>query len=372
MNVRMLTRLFQAATVGTSMLSCLSSFAGDHRLFPDEPQRPHVSAACQPNWGFNQTCWQRFPQLPPCEGQSSCMNGQCGTSSVYVPQTLQPQMMHPQMMHPPVMPTQSLHPEMMPHSYPMAPATGSPSMPVMPSMDSATQWSSPPAMHPFPSGSSAVPSGPDHSMRYAAPQSSPGPAFQDSLQTPQTFQAPGSVPALPPLPEPAQGMDSPTSQVPAIPGQSNMGPRPRDYRTVRPIQVTPASRVTAPGNASRYGQPSASTAPVMSQPHMVDNNTARLVAASKAGQSPVAPSRRTQPMTTTPTQSPSYATQNAPAMRYTSGTPTAPVAPVTSTRYSGKTNSQPNAATIPVRTSYQSRPLPTQPLPESSRYGQRR
>jgi hypothetical protein len=361
MDVRMLKRLFQAATVGTSMLSCLTSFAGDHRLFRDEPQRPHVSAACQPNWGYNQTCWQRFPQLPPCDGQSGCLSGQCETNSMYVPQNLQPQMMHPQ-----VMPTQSLHPEMMPNSYPMAPGTGSPSIPMMPStmtpsMDSGVQWSSPPAMQQIPSGVSPVPAVPDHSMRYAAPQSSPGSTFQESLQPPQTFQAPGSVPALPPLPEPAPRMDPPQSQVPAIPSQSSTGPRPRDYRTVRPIQITPASKATVPGNASRYGQPSASTTPMLTQPHAVDNNTARLVASSRQAQS----------MTTMPMQSPSSANQNAPAMRYTSGTTTAPVAPATSTRYSGKTNSQPSASTIPVRTSSQSRPMPTQPLPESSRYVQR-
>ena len=353
MDARMLKRFFQAATVGTSMLSCLTSFAGDHRIFPDEPQRPHVSAACQPNWGFNQTCWQRFPQLPPCDGQGSCLNGQCETNSMYVPQTLQPHMINPQALQPQIMNPQIMNPQV-PQSYPETPADMHPPMSQMPSMmshpmDSGTQWSTPPAMQQF---TLPVPVVPDQNMRYSEPQSSNVPMMQ----------APGAVPALPPLPEPAPGMNVPHSQVPAIPNQTNAGPRPRDYRTIRPVQITPASRVIAPENASRYGQPSASTAPVMTPLRAADNNTARLVASS----------RREQSATSTPVQSPPNANQKPSAMRYTSGTPTVPVAPATSTRYSGKSKSQPNAAQIPIRTSSQSRPLPTQPLPESSRYGQRR
>ena len=56
---------FASATAMSAGLM-MSVDAKDHRCFRDEPSRPHVSAACAPNWGYHPTCWQRFPPVEPC------------------------------------------------------------------------------------------------------------------------------------------------------------------------------------------------------------------------------------------------------------------------------------------------------------------
>lgn len=57
----------------------------------EQPTRPHMHATCSPNWGFNQTCWSRFPAVPPCQssGYVSAPDGYANDSSqqmLYTPE----------------------------------------------------------------------------------------------------------------------------------------------------------------------------------------------------------------------------------------------------------------------------------------------
>lgn len=78
MDVRVMKQIIQSATAGSVLvLSAGQLVAG--KLCPDQPTRPHVSAADAQNWGYNPTCWQRFPPVQPCDGSFGCgMNGWMG------------------------------------------------------------------------------------------------------------------------------------------------------------------------------------------------------------------------------------------------------------------------------------------------------
>ena len=66
MDVRQMTRILRLAANGSLVfLGATLVLAGDRQH--EQPTRPHMSAACSPNWGFNQTCWSRFPEVPPCQ-----------------------------------------------------------------------------------------------------------------------------------------------------------------------------------------------------------------------------------------------------------------------------------------------------------------
>ena len=65
MDVRQLTQLFSFAASGSLILLGSTAVVAGHRSY-EQPTRPHISAACAPNWGFNQTCWSRFPPVPGC------------------------------------------------------------------------------------------------------------------------------------------------------------------------------------------------------------------------------------------------------------------------------------------------------------------
>ncbi|MCX7400742.1 MAG: hypothetical protein NT138_23950 [Planctomycetales bacterium] len=92
MRSRTIKQLFAAASVGSIILvSAMPVNAG--RMFKDEPSRPHTFAGCQPAWGYNQTCWQRFPALPPCDSNGNCYGQPSDgatsydhSGSVYAPQ----------------------------------------------------------------------------------------------------------------------------------------------------------------------------------------------------------------------------------------------------------------------------------------------
>lgn len=76
MDIRQMAQLFRlAATSSLILLGSTVVLAGDRPH--EQPTRPHISAACSPNWGFNQTCWSRFPAVPPCQnsGSDSTSNG---------------------------------------------------------------------------------------------------------------------------------------------------------------------------------------------------------------------------------------------------------------------------------------------------------
>ena len=70
MDVRKWTHLFFRVAAGGSLVLAGSAvvLAGDRHH--EQPTRPHSSAANSPNWGYNQTCWSRFPAVPDCPGNS--------------------------------------------------------------------------------------------------------------------------------------------------------------------------------------------------------------------------------------------------------------------------------------------------------------
>ena len=71
MDVRFVKQVLRSAAAGSAiLLAAASGEAGV--LCPVEPSRPHVSAALAPNWGFNPTCWQRFPPVPSCDSAVGC------------------------------------------------------------------------------------------------------------------------------------------------------------------------------------------------------------------------------------------------------------------------------------------------------------
>jgi hypothetical protein len=84
---------FASATAMSAGLM-MSVDAKDLRCFRDEPSRPHVSAACAPNWGYHPTCWQRFPPVEPCPTPDCQVSGMPDSwssmpqedSGLYVPQ----------------------------------------------------------------------------------------------------------------------------------------------------------------------------------------------------------------------------------------------------------------------------------------------
>lgn len=68
MDVNNWPRLFVRLAVKSSLvlLGSATLLAGDRAH--EQPSRPHTSAAYSPNWGFNRTCWSRFPAVPECTG----------------------------------------------------------------------------------------------------------------------------------------------------------------------------------------------------------------------------------------------------------------------------------------------------------------
>ena len=76
MDVRRMTQLLRLAAKGSLiLLGSTVVLAGDRPH--EQPTRLHMPATCSPNWGLNQTCWSRFPVLPPCQG-SACSAGPQG------------------------------------------------------------------------------------------------------------------------------------------------------------------------------------------------------------------------------------------------------------------------------------------------------
>ncbi len=66
MDVQQMTQLIRmTAKSSLIILGSTVVLAGDRPH--EQPTRPHMSATCSPNWGFNQTCWSRFPAVPPCQ-----------------------------------------------------------------------------------------------------------------------------------------------------------------------------------------------------------------------------------------------------------------------------------------------------------------
>jgi len=207
MNVRWLRQMCSITALGSTLWTGASVSAGDHRMFPREPQRPHVSAACQPLWGYNQTCWQRFPPVAPCAGQSNDPSGQFGLTPLHGSQLIYSQM--------------------------------------------------PPAQ-PF----GQMPSTPEMGLRYPVEQREPAfvnpqiPMAQPPIpQAPsggQMIRGPVDSLALPPLPGPLPANELPQQPVPVVPNQSQIRRGSQDYRSGVPRLVSRA-RPSGPGAGDRYG-----------------------------------------------------------------------------------------------------------------------
>ena len=325
-------QLLAAASVGSLILvSAMPVNAG--RMFKEEPSRPHTFAGCQPAWGYNQTCWQRFPALPPCDSNGDCYGQPSDgatshdhSSSVYAPQ-------HSGAV---VDPGFSEVPES------LAPGPYSPQM-IVPNhgtADSSTEqyYGSPmgnPTIQAPLQQFSASPQ--TQSLELGAPS-----ADQPSQQVPPV---PTGTLALPPLPDPP-------AAVPAVPGQTRFQPQYQQLMIGADGRLTKATAMNRNrgynSGASRYGQPNRPvSAPQIPIPS-AQRRTGPPVHFADAVASPVTQQnqRYTQPVRTAsqPTN---------PANNYPSGTLARPVSqshntlPANSSRY-GMTRPAANAPMAPA------------------------
>ena len=225
MITRTIKQLFAAASVGSAILvSAMPVNAG--RMFKEEPSRPHTFAGCQPAWGYNQTCWQRFPALPPCDSTGNCygqpsegMTQYDHAGSVYAPQS-SGAVVDPGF-------------SAMPHS--LMPGQHSPQM-FVPNTGTGN-------------GSTAVQ---DPLQHYSAPPQtlqSPEPAAE--LPSQQIPPVPNGTLALPPLPAPPEA-------VPAVPGQTRFQPQYEQLMIGADGRLTTATAMNRNqafnSNTGRYGQ----------------------------------------------------------------------------------------------------------------------
>lgn len=192
MDSQQVGRIIRSAAAGSLlMLSAGAVMAGHHGLFSGS-DRPQTSAACQPNWGYNQTCWRRFPAVPPCD---SCLTGDLSGENypetmsppgqIYVPQTAYGTPYGGENAWQPSQPAVSgsggHSPEMnMMQDYRTAPGSSLPSpspqaypsMPQMPRVPSSGLPGASPALPPLPGGLQPVPdpgAGVPHQSRYGQP-----------------------------------------------------------------------------------------------------------------------------------------------------------------------------------------------------------
>lgn len=235
---RTIKQLFAAAFVGSLVLvSAIPVNAG--RMFKDEPSRPHTFAGCQPAWGYNQTCWRRFPALPPCDSQGDCYGQSYGlatshehSSSVYAPQ-------HSSTVIDPSF-------SAVPHS--LVPSPDSSQM-VVPN-DGAVNFSTE-----LRSGSPMTnPTSQAPLHQYSAPpqtQSLDSLAPSGEQPSPQVPPVPMGTLALPPLPAPPEA-------VPAAPGQTRFQPQYEQLMIAADGRLTTAAAMNPNqgyrSGVTRYGQ----------------------------------------------------------------------------------------------------------------------
>lgn len=82
-------RVLRSAAAGSLLVIFPDvSLKGGEHLVKFVPDRPQVPAACLPHWGYNPTCWQRFPPVPPCDASGYCEQPAAsgyGDSPIYSP-----------------------------------------------------------------------------------------------------------------------------------------------------------------------------------------------------------------------------------------------------------------------------------------------
>lgn len=233
---RTIKQLFAAAFVGSvALVSALPVNAG--RMFKEEPSRPHTFAGCQPAWGYNQTCWQRFPALPPCDSNGNCY-GQASegatsydhSGGVYAPQDT----------------GAVVDPSFSTVPYSLMPGQYSPRI-IVP--NDGTTNASPQFQYGSPADN---PSGQAPLQQYSAPpqtlQSSEPSVDHPAQQVPPV---PAGPLALPPLPGPPEAL-------PPAPGQTRFQPQYEQLMIGADGRLTTATAVHRnqqyPSSASRYGQ----------------------------------------------------------------------------------------------------------------------
>lgn len=242
MNTQTMKRVLQFAAAGSvSLMIGGSTIAGlFHKC--DKDERCQINPACHPTYGYHQTCWRRFPPLPPCNNCESCQTGQaaplCQDGSCQPATTLQPPAI-PLQPHPePVVVPGTSDRYGMPHS-----STPLPPVQNLPTSRYQTSPSQPPQPVPGFSGNSG---------RYQA-----GPGFSGAAPV-APLTGPPSAP-LPPQPaptsSPANGSLNGPAGLPAIPGNA-----PRSSGLYIPSQS-----MTLPGGG-RYGRISAPATQQISQP----------------------------------------------------------------------------------------------------------
>ncbi|MCA9085442.1 MAG: hypothetical protein KDA81_15375 [Planctomycetaceae bacterium] len=77
---RMISELFRKMSVAGA--ACFLMGHASAGVFYDdyhEPPRAWTTPACEPAWGYHQTCWRRFPPVEPCPEGSYCPDGTCNT-----------------------------------------------------------------------------------------------------------------------------------------------------------------------------------------------------------------------------------------------------------------------------------------------------
>ena len=316
MDVRQLTRIIGFAAKGSLILLGTTAVLAGHRSY-EQPTRPHLSAACAPNWGFNQTCWSRFPPVPGCPGS--------GYDSM--PEGYEN---HPQQLH--YAPQNSL---LLPDPHIVSPAynNSQASVSVFPNSAPQAGFGGMPAI-PAPNG---FPQTVTLQQQFAP---SGDPSIPEASSIPGSA-VPGASSTLPPLPAPP---------LPA-PGQSSMQPNmimgPNRQMIARPVSAltTPLQTGSRYGNVGRSVLPATSAAPVSSVAftNALVANTRSMPTTSSAG-GRYGNARLIQPSTAAPQI---YAALYSPAL-----------------------NSVPQEmAQVPVTLATQSRVLPVSAMSRSYRSG---
>ncbi len=221
MDLRKTARRLRLTAIGSlALLGATVILAGDRQH--EQPTRPHMSAACSPNWGFNQTCWGRFPEMPSCQ-TSGCDTGAQGYDNY--PSN--------QMLSTPQSPI--MYQGLQYGSTAYGPAQ--PPMSVFP--DSAQ-----PGVETLPNGMSTTPveSTPySGGVQHSVPSVVPAIPREHTQPTSPIKNAPTGLPPLPPLPSPPM----------SVPGHSAWLPD----KSFNPQQFTPPAVVSnqAFQSGSRYG-----------------------------------------------------------------------------------------------------------------------
>lgn len=213
----------------------------------EQPTRPHLSATCSPNWGFNQTCWSRFPEMPSC--QASAGNAGLEGDENY---PLQQMLSAPQ------------NPILSPNSQSVPPAYGSSQRPISVFPDSLQG-----EVDALSGGMSTLPV--ERAPYSSAPQNF-GPALPSGVPAipgehlQPSSPVPGVPSGLPPLPTPPMSAPGHSSW------QPNMNFNPNPQQMMRPAAVSKQ----ALQSGSRYGIASRS----MMSPQIVPSQSAPIVSGS--------------------------------------------------------------------------------------------